>query len=179
MQIDNVCVHIGHIYVYISWRWWINNLIFVWNVCIYEYLSSHLNKLKSPRSPCFALVIKGWGRRETNCSINEGSLGIIWNWQLEQAAAAKISEFSLLWRLLKLDEKFDLLSGLLQIGQNDSEERDPLGLILCLFWRLRVANGTLESWISGILLKWNGVSFPAVRTIVHSREGFSSWKKAF
>ena len=150
------------------------NLIFVWKIYIYENLITHLSKLISLRSPCFALVINGLGRKETNCSINEGSLGSIWNWQLEQQAAAKISEFRWLSRLLKLDDKFDLLSGLLQIGQNDSEVIDPLGLRLCLFWRLRVAKGTLESWISGILLKWNGVSFPAVRTIVHSREGFSS-----
>lgn len=56
---------------------------------------------------------------------------------------------------------------------------DPLSLRLDLFWRRRVAKGTLQSLISGILLKWNGVSFPAVLTIVHSREGFSSWNKSF
>ena len=85
-----------------------HDIIFVWKVGIYENLISHLSKLKPPWSPCFALVINGWGRRETDCSINEGFLGSIWNWQLEQQAAAKISEFRWLSRLLKLDDKFDL-----------------------------------------------------------------------
>lgn len=65
------------------------------------------------------------------------------------------------------------------MGQKDSGDVDPLSLILDLFWRRRVAKGTLQSFISGILLKWNGVSFPAVLTIVHSREGFSSWNRCF
>lgn len=60
------------------------------------------------------------------------------------------------------------------MGQKDSEDMDPLSLILDLFCRLRVARGTLVSFISGIRLKANGLSFPAVLTIVDSREGFSS-----
>ena len=70
----------------------------------------------------------------------------------------------------------DLSSGLLQRGQKDSEETDSLDLRLYLFWRLRAAKGTLPSVISGILLNWKGMSFPAVLTIVLSRDGFSSCK---
>lgn len=139
------------------------------------FSNPHLSRSRLSDFLSFERETNGWGKRVQKFSTETGSFGSIWNWQLEQHAALKRSELLLKFpKLLELSRS-DLLSGLLQIGQNDSDEIDSLGLRLYLFWRLRVAKGTLESLISGILLKWNGVSFPAVLTIVLCREGFSSW----
>lgn len=107
------------------------------------------------------------------------SLGRIWNWQLEQQVPAKIE---LTWpasKLLKVCTS-DMLSGPLQTAQNVSDDKELTCLKLFLFWRLLVAKGTpLLSFKSGILLKLNGVSLPAVLTIVDSREGFSSYERKY
>jgi hypothetical protein len=137
-----------------------------------KIVDSHLSKLKLLQFPCFALSTTCCGKREQKFPIDEGSLGIIWNWQLEQQAALNLELWQLL-RLLKFKE-LKFLRGALQMGQNNSEEIDSFVFRLYLFWRLRIAKGTLQLSVSGILLNSNGVSFPAVRKIVHSREEFSS-----
>lgn len=107
--------------------------------------------------------------------MEERSLGRIWNRQLKQHLAPNVSALNRPFSTSSKLNKSDLLSGLLQMRQKDSGGSDSFDFRLYFFWRLRDAKLQLRLSLAGILLKSNGVSFPAVLTIVHSRDAFSSW----